>query len=72
MFRLSLCFSFQRVQGKNKRDNNVKYHCPKTRWDCLVEMNVSNRPSDKGCVVKFVAKHIHVLACTCKLMFLRS
>lgn len=66
------CCSCQGKRGNDKRDDNVKCHCPETRCDCLAEMKFSYRSTEKYCVVKFVAKHTHVLASPHKCMFLRS
>ena len=48
------CCSCEGIRGNDKRDDNVKCHCPETRCSCLVEMKISCRCSEKYYVVKFV------------------
>ncbi|KAK4597711.1 hypothetical protein RGQ29_015290 [Quercus rubra] len=55
------CCSCKRIQGNDKRDDNVKCHRPETRCGCLAEMKISCR-----------YKLIHVLASHRKRIFLRS
>ncbi|KAK8575688.1 hypothetical protein V6N12_063355 [Hibiscus sabdariffa] len=56
---------------KDKRDDDVKYHRPETRFGCLAVLKVS-RFNGKFRVTDFIAEHTHTLASHSKRMFLRS
>ncbi|KAK9043086.1 hypothetical protein V6N11_071437 [Hibiscus sabdariffa] len=65
------CCSCQGTRIKDKRDDDVKYHRPETRFGCLDVLKVA-RFNSKFQITDFIANHTHALASPSKRMFLRS
>ncbi|KAK9027452.1 hypothetical protein V6N11_067287 [Hibiscus sabdariffa] len=65
------CCSCQGTRIKDKRDDDVKYYRPETRFGCLAVLKVA-RFNGKFQITEFIADHTHALASPSKHMFLRS